>query len=153
MGATQPTNAEAITRMPSDPLAMRILDRKKGMVSAHTAIASTRNMATATKTPRISVFIWPNSPRVARVLISLLKVTAKTDAGSARKSANEASGRTAPSSVGSMYFGTSHTPTSTLRASVVRKAQNIRSEYHQKSPSVRWMRCRKREIIRWRTCG
>ena len=91
-------------------------------------------MAVAIKTPRIKVFICPNLRLTAREVSSLRKVEAKTAMGIARKFAKFVSGITAPSSDGSTYFGTSHSPTKTFRQSAARMAQKSISEYHQKSP-------------------
>ena len=90
------------------------------------------------KTPRIKVFICPNLRLTARAVSSLRKVEAKTAMGMAKKFASCVSGITAPSSDGSTYFGTSHSPTNTLSASAARQAAKSISEYHQKSPSRAW---------------
>ena len=95
-------------------------------------------MAAPMNTPRMSDFIFPYSPFVARVVISFANAIAKTVTGSAKKPAKDVSGMTAPSSPGPTYFGTSHRPTKALSTSAARHAQKSIREYHQKSPSLAW---------------
>jgi hypothetical protein len=97
-----------------------------------------RKIALAIKTPRIRVFILPNSWFTESLVSSFLNVAAKAAIGMARKFANCMSGITAPSSDGGTYFGTSQSPTKALSASANRQAQKSISEYHQKSPILEW---------------
>lgn len=119
---------------PSEPSTMRIRSKNAGITSLAKIIAKNKNIALATKTPRIRVLSFPNSLFTESRVNSFLNVLANAAIGIVRKFANCIKGITAPSSEGGTYLGTSQSPTNALSASAARQAKKSIKEYHQKSP-------------------
>ena len=135
IGAIALTNAVMRIANPRRPSTIRIRCRKCGRRICEIKTARAMKTAAAIKMLHISVLSFPNSLFSESVETSLRNVLAKTAIGNARRAAKLDSGITAPSSEGSIYFGTSHRPTKALSISAARQAQKSISEYHQKSPS------------------
>lgn len=133
-GAVVVRSPVAMIKTVSEPEVTLSRSKKCGRMIKEAA-DDTRTIATAMPINQCSIdLILPSSPSVLNLLRNFENTKTSTVIGAPTDVANCVSGNTAPRSSCPTYFGTRNKPTYALTTSPNRKAANIRSEYHQKSP-------------------